>query len=105
MTNPTQDTAADGAKLVSELRKRVTDQADNDSSHEYTNFDTRLMTEAANWIEQHDKTPCPACHERNTRQSTHSEGCWRWHLDCAVAKIERASEEGKRAAQQPVRGE
>jgi len=22
-------------------------------------------------------------------QSTHSKDCWRWHLDCAVEKIER----------------
>lgn len=24
---------------------------------------------------------------------THSEDCWRWHLECAVAKIERLSAE------------
>lgn len=28
--------------------------------------------------------------EQVETQSTHSDGCWKWHHKCAIAKIERA---------------
>ena len=33
-----------------------------------------------------------ALRERLSRQETHSEECWRWHHECAVAKIERLAQ-------------
>ena len=60
--------------------------------------DRELMQQALDALEIYGaKSPDVAdtitvLRERLTRESTHSQECWRWHHECAVTKLERLAQ-------------